>query len=62
MGFKLERSTDGVNFTQLGFLRGQHHELPNAGLTSGATYHYRIRAYDGPNHSAYSNVASATVP
>ena len=62
MGFKLERSTDGVNFIQLGFLAANTTSYPNAGLTSGATYHYRIRAYDGSNHSAYSNVASATVP
>jgi subtilisin family serine protease len=62
MGFKLERSTDGVNFTQLGFLAANTTSFPNAGLASGVTYHYRIRAYDGPNHSAYSNVASATVP
>jgi subtilisin family serine protease len=62
MGFKLERSTDGVNFTLLAFLGANTTTYPNGGLTSGATYHYRIRAYDGANHSPYSNVASATVP
>ena len=62
MGFKLDRSTDGVNFTQLGILGANSTSFPNAGLASGVTYYYRIRAYDGPNHSAYSNVASATVP
>ena len=30
------------------------------GLNASTTYHFRIRAYDGPNHSAYSNVAVAT--
>jgi subtilisin family serine protease len=61
-GFKLERSTDGVNFSQIGILGANSTSYPNAGLTSGVTYYYRVRAYDGPNHSAYSNVASATVP
>ena len=62
MGFKLDRSTDGVNFTQLGILGANSTSFANAGLASGVTYYYRIRAYDGPNHSTYSNVASATVP
>jgi hypothetical protein len=61
-GFKLERSTDGVNFTILAFLGANSTTYSNGGLTSGTTYHYRLRAYEGPNHSAYSNVASATVP
>ncbi len=61
-GFKLERSSDGVSFIQLGYLSANTTTYPNAGLTSGVTYYYRIRAYDGPNHSPYSNVASATVP
>lgn len=61
-GFKLERSTDGVNFAQFGILGPNTTTYPNAGLTPGVTYYYRVRAYDGPNHSAYSNVASATVP
>jgi titin len=62
MAFKLERSTDGVSFTQLGILGPNSTTYANAGLASGVTYYYRIRAYDGPNHSPYSNVASATVP
>ena len=62
MGFKLERSTDGVNFTLIGLFGANTTSYPNAGLSSGTTYHYRVRAYDGANHSPYSNVASATVP
>ena len=62
MGFTLERSTDGVNFSQLGILAANTTTYPNGGLTSGVTYYYRVRAYDGPNYSAFSNVAFATVP
>ena len=59
-GFKLERSTDGVSFTQLGIFGPNTTAYTNAGLTAGVTYYYRVLAYDGPNNSAYSNVASAT--
>ncbi|TMB99975.1 MAG: fibronectin type III domain-containing protein, partial [Chloroflexi bacterium] len=59
-GFRIDRSTDGVNFTQLGLLTANTTSYTNGGLTSGVTYFYRVRAYDGANFSAYSNVASAT--
>ena len=59
-GFKLERSLDGVNFTQVAGLGANSTSYTNAGLTSGTTYYYRIRAYDYPNNSDYSKVASAT--
>src|SRR5205085_5285818 len=33
------------------------------GLTAGTTYNYRVSAYDAvPNHSAWTNVVSATTP
>jgi hypothetical protein len=59
-GFKIERSTDGVNFTQIAQLPANTQSYSNGGLTKGVTYYYRVRAYEGPNHSAYSNTASAT--
>ncbi len=58
-GFKVERSTDGVNFTQIAQLPANTTFYSNGGLTAGTTYFYRVRAYEGPNHSDYSNVASA---
>jgi hypothetical protein len=59
-GFKLERSTDGVNFTQVAQLPANTASYSNGGLSKGVTYYYRVRAYEGPNHSGYSNVGSAT--
>jgi subtilisin family serine protease len=60
-GYKIERSTDGVTFTQVALLPANVTSYPNnVGLTPGTTYHYRVRAYDGPNHSAHSNIATAT--
>ncbi|MBI4205204.1 MAG: heparinase II/III family protein [Betaproteobacteria bacterium] len=35
----------------------------HTGLTAGTTYNYRVSAYDAvPNHSAWTNVVSATTP
>lgn len=59
-GFKIERSADGVNFTQLTTVGAGVTSYANIGLTSGTTYYYRVRATNGGGDSAYSNVASAT--
>jgi hypothetical protein len=61
-GFALERSTNGVNFVVIAFLGANTTSHANFSLTTGTTYHYRVRAYDGPNYSGYSNVAAATTP
>jgi subtilisin family serine protease len=61
-GFKLERSTDGVTFVQVAQLGPNTTMYTNGGLTAGVTYYFRIRTYDGPNHSAYSNIASVVAP
>ena len=60
-GFKLERSTDGVNFTQIERSAQERRQVlcyrparRRRRITSA------LRAYDGPNHSPYSNVPSAT--
>ena len=59
-GFKVERSTDGVNFTQIAILPANTNAYASTGLTPDTTYTYRVRAYDGTNNSGYSNTASAT--
>ncbi|HEX8411802.1 MAG TPA: fibronectin type III domain-containing protein [Thermoanaerobaculia bacterium] len=57
-GFKIERSTDGVTFTQIATSTSASYT--NGSLTTGATYHYRVRAYNSAGDSTYSNVATAT--
>jgi subtilase family serine protease len=59
-GFKVERSTDGVNFNQITTTGANVTSYKNTGLTSGTTYYYRVRATNGAGDSAYSNIASAT--
>jgi len=57
-GFKLERSTNGGTFAQVTTLGANTTSYSNTNLTASTAYTYRIRAYDGPNHSAYSNVVT----
>jgi hypothetical protein len=63
-GFKIERSTDGVNFTQIGTAPAGATTFTdttgpdNQGVAPG-TYYYRVRAFaTGLPDSAYSNVDS----
>lgn len=60
-GFKVERSTDGKTWTQVATVGANVTAYSSTGLTAGATYDYRVRAYNGTStfNSAYSNVASA---
>jgi hypothetical protein len=57
-GILVERSTDDVNFTQIASLGSQATSYSDTGLTTGATYYYRVRAYNGAGDSAYSNTAN----
>ena len=63
-GFSIERSTDGVNFSQLTTVGVNVTNYTDSGLTPQAKYYYRVRAYNayqGLSYSAnYTNIASAT--
>ncbi|PKQ69290.1 fibronectin type III domain-containing protein [Raineya orbicola] len=64
-GYKVERSTDGTNFTEISGtgLAPNSTTFIDAPVSSNTTYYYRVRAFNGPNiHSPYSNVAQATTP
>lgn len=59
-GFKVERSPDGVSgWTQVGTTGAGVVTLRDSGLTAGATYYYRVLAYNAAGSSAPSNTASA---
>lgn len=61
-GYSLEYSLNGVNFSRYTTLTQSVTTLTAPGLTPGARYYFRIRAYkDVLTYSAYSNVASAIV-
>ena len=64
-GFRVERSSDGVNFTEVATVSVNQTSYGDSGLSSQATYYYRVRAanlYNTLSYSAYTNVASATTP
>ena len=59
-GFKIERGTDGILFTELPAEAGVDETVYNdSGLDKDTTYYYRIRAYNAYGDSEYSNTVSA---
>ncbi|MFN8009042.1 MAG: Ig-like domain-containing protein [Terriglobia bacterium] len=61
-GFKLERSTDGVNYSLRATLGANVNSYPDTGLTPNTTYSYRIYAYNSMGNTATSSIVSATTP
>ena len=63
-GFKLEGSTDQVNWRELLTYPANSTSVSGstAGVASGTKVYYRIRAYLGSIYSAYSNVLEFVVP
>ena len=62
-GFRVERSVDGVSFTQIASVGANVTRYTSRGLTAGAAYFYRVRAYvkGSPTlYSAYAQTASPT--
>jgi hypothetical protein len=59
-GFRIERSTDGTNFTFLANAATNATSYPDTGLAAATKYYYRVQAIGSPTNSAFSNVASAT--
>ena len=62
-GFKIERSTDGVSFTEIATVGSGVLSYNDTGLTESVEYWYRVREYLGSDNFPYSNIASTwTVP
>src|SRR4051812_2446473 len=61
-GFKVERSADGVTYTQLATLAVNSKSYASTSLTGGKKYYYRVRAYNANGNSAYTAVVTATTP
>ena len=54
-GFKIERSTNGTSFTRISTRGVDVTSYSDGKRTSGRTYYYRVRSYNGSGASAYSN-------
>lgn len=61
-GFRIERSVDGANFTQIATVAADVISYSDSSVTNGTSYWYRVQAYNSTTVSAYSNVASGVVP
>jgi predicted phage tail protein len=62
-GFRVERSPNGTSsWTEIGTTNANVTTYQNTGLTRGATYYYRVRAYTATEFSAYSNTLQVNVP
>ncbi|MDQ3665648.1 MAG: fibronectin type III domain-containing protein, partial [Acidobacteriota bacterium] len=63
-GFRIERCQGAgcTTFTEIATVGANVVNYSNTVLTAGATYQYRVRAYNSGGDSAYSNTASVTTP
>ena len=60
-GFVVERSADGMNFSELGFrLSANSTTFTDQGLPVGTTFFYRVRAFNTAGKSTSTNVAGGT--
>jgi titin len=56
--YKIERSTDGVNYTQIDIEYPRNTVFRDLLLSEGTQYWYRMRAHNGSGDSDYSNVVT----
>ena len=60
-GFEVERSSDsGATWSLLAKVAADSPSYIDTAVSSGTTYDYRVRAYNGSGYSDYSNTVSAT--
>jgi fibronectin type 3 domain-containing protein len=60
--FRIERSTNGVSFAQIGFVGVGVTTYSDTSVTGNTIYYYRVRSSNNAGNSAYTNTASATTP
>lgn len=59
-GFRIERSTDGMNFSEVAVVGANVITFLDSGLAALTTYFYQVRAFNLDGVSGYSNIASDT--
>ncbi|HZZ26561.1 MAG TPA: LamG-like jellyroll fold domain-containing protein, partial [Pirellulales bacterium] len=61
-GFKIERSTDGVNFSQVALMGANLTSYTDTTAIANTQYYYRVRSTNIIGDSDYSNIANTTTP
>jgi hypothetical protein len=62
LGFDIERSFDGVNWSQIDTVGADATSYADMAVSPITTYYYRVQAFNASGSSSYSNQASATTP
>ncbi|MCB0323106.1 MAG: fibronectin type III domain-containing protein [Bdellovibrionales bacterium] len=57
-GFKIERAQGSGSYTQIATVSSNSTTFTSSGLSAGASYSFRIRAYNGTGNSGYSNAVT----
>jgi peptidyl-Asp metalloendopeptidase len=60
-GFKVERSTNGLDFTEIAMLGADATNFVDNDAGSASRYYYRVRAYNGRGNSAFTEVRDVAV-
>ncbi len=60
-GFKIERSADGENFSQIAVTNSNIETYSNTGLTPDTQYHYRVFAFNNGGEAYYSEITATTL-
>jgi hypothetical protein len=58
-GFRVDRSLDGITWSQVASLGSNVKSFSNTGLSASTNYSYRVYTYNSIGNSGYSNTASA---
>jgi hypothetical protein len=61
-GFKVERSLDGVTFTEVATLGAGAVSYSDVAVTATSNYYYRVRAYNSIGGSSFTNTLGVTTP
>jgi hypothetical protein len=61
-GFRLERSDNGVEFSEIATLAAGMTVFTDTGLVARQNYWYRVDAFNGAGHSESSSTVSVTMP